>query len=232
MHHGIERPHRRRPRPQVVVERGRWHRIGRISPRPHVVVTINFNLRYFAQQPGLHNLFHSLHQMRGAAPLGAHLHHPLQATSRLQQRFAFGDIHANGLLQINIGPRLHRCNALKCMPMVRRFHNHQIKIFFSQKFAVVFFQPRLFRSRLPLAHPFGCLVHHPRVSVAKAHNIHRGHLNQPHQVTFAVPATTNQAYSGRLPAHFITKPTSGTPRCQCSARQKYATIHSKPPRCP
>ena len=73
--------------------------VWRIAGRAHVIVAINFHQTDFSQLSVLDDRFARFHQMRRAAPLHPHLHHPPIFARRGQHRLSFSDIHADRLLQ-------------------------------------------------------------------------------------------------------------------------------------
>ena len=87
--------------------------------------------------PGLHDLVARFDQVRRAAALRADLHHALILARRGQHRLAFGHIHADRLLAVDIAAGLYRLDHRQRMPVVGRRDQDDVQVLLAQHLAVV-----------------------------------------------------------------------------------------------
>ena len=115
-----------------------------------------------------------------------------------QERLALDDIHADWFLEIDIGPSLHRSDAVERVPVVRRTDEDNVQVLFGEHGAVVAIGARSFLRLLPLRDQLGGAGQHALVRIAERNHLHRGDLDQAAKVTLAIPAGSDQADAERL----------------------------------
>jgi hypothetical protein len=91
----------------------------------------------FPQHAAFDDLFLHLNQVRRALSLRPDLNHPPKLARRIEHRLAFAHIAADRLLAIHVRARLHCCNPMQCVPMIRRAHEHDIEVFLLQHLTVI-----------------------------------------------------------------------------------------------
>ena len=134
-----------------------------------------------------------LNQVRRAAALGTDLHDAAMLPRGGHHGLAFDDIDADRLLHVNIGPGLDRGDHRQRVPVVRRGHEHDVEILLGEHLAIVAIGARLLLGLLPGRHHVGGLAQHVLIDIAERHDVDRRNLNQPKEVTLAVPTAADQA---------------------------------------
>ena len=133
--------------------------------------------------------------MGRAPPLGAHLHYPIVLASRGNHRLPLGHVHADGLLNVHVGSGLDRGDGGQSMPVIGRAHDDDIQVLSRQHLPIIGERPRLLPGGLPGGGHLGGLGQHLPVHVAERDNLHGGNLDEPEEVTLAVPSRADQAHT-------------------------------------
>ena len=221
--------HRRGTDPEVPVQRvghGRRLRGGRLAP----AVGIDLHVSDDAEFPLLYEVAR-LDQMRSAAPLRAHLDHPLILTGRRQHRLPFHYIHADRLLQVHIGAGLRGLDHRQGMPVIRRGDLHQVQVFLFEHLAIVGEHPRFLFGGLAHRHHVRAVGHHLPIDIAQRHNLDRSHLDQPEDIGFGIPAATDDSHPfGRRIRGLGAVSAGGRQRQPGNTRlHEFTTVHRIPP---
>ena len=154
----VERPHRRRAGPHLVVEVFRRRLVGRVADAaPAVAIGLH---QPDPAQAAFLDQFARLEQVRRAAPLRAHLHHPLVLARRRHHGLAFDHVHADRFLHIDVGPGLHRRDHRQRMPVIRRGDQHDVQVLLLEHFAVIAVGARFLLRKLAAGHDVGRLGQH------------------------------------------------------------------------
>ena len=182
--------------------------------------------------PLAHDAIARAHEVRRAAPLRADLHHPLVLACRGQDGLTLGDVHADWLLQVQIGTRLHRLDRGQRVPVVRRRDEDEVEVPLREHRAVVAVGARRLLRRLPRGDLRGCVGQQLLVDIAERHDFDRRHLDQAEQVALAVPAGSDQPDPQRLggPGIEVHRPRRAAEPHQWRHRsEEITTLHG--PRC-
>ncbi len=130
--------------------------------------------------------------MRRAAALGAHLDDPLVLAGRGQHGLALGHVHADRLLDVDVGPGLDGGDHRQRVPVVGRGDQDDVEVLLLEHLAVVAVGPRLLLRGLARGDHLGGLGEHLLVDVAERDDLDRRDLDEPEQVALAVPAGADQ----------------------------------------
>jgi hypothetical protein len=117
-----------------------------------VPVTADFHVGDVAQLALTQDLIAGLDQVGGAAALGTHLHRSTVFTGRRQHGLALDDVHAGGLLHVDVGARLAGLDHRQSVPVVRSADDHHIEVLLGEHLPVIAVSPRLLAGLLPLGH--------------------------------------------------------------------------------
>ena len=227
MDQAVVGPHGGGASPHFVVQIRRRGDVGRIVLSASGVITANLNQANGAQFAGLDDIVARFDQVRSAAPLGAHLDDAVHFSRGCQHGLAFEDIHTDGFLHIDIGTGFQRGNQVERMPMIGRADQHNIEVPFLQHFPVIAVRARRLAGNLAGGHQIGRVGQHPAVNVAERHDLNRGHLEEPEQITLAVPPAADQAdafFGTRNFLGIIVEGTQGQAGC-AGDFEKVAAIH-------
>ena len=160
-----------------------------------MVVAIHFRESDLTKLSAVDNLSLGIHQMRRTATLHTDLNDTTVLSSGSQHRVPFHDIHANRLLQIKVGAGFHRLDRRQRVPVIGRPDEHNVVLLVLQHLAIVGVLLRFHSAvaRKLLDDP-RCFVQHIAIDVANRNHVDvvRLDLNQPQQVTLAIPPRTNQ----------------------------------------
>ena len=143
--------------------------------------------------------------MRGAAPLGAHLDHAAILPGGSYHGGAFRDIHAGRFLHIDIGPGFGGFDHGQGVPMVRGGNQNHVEILFLQHLPVVFVKAGDFFGELAGGGEFAGGLQHLAIDIAEGNHVHRGRLDQTHQVRFPIPTSADEANAFFHGSEFICK---------------------------
>ena len=218
--------HGRGSDPEIPIQRV-GHGRRRRDSGPAAAVRINLHVSDGAELSFLHEVAR-LNEVRSAAPLRAHLHHALVFARRGQHRLAFHHVHADGLLQVQVGARLDGLDHGQGMPVIRRGDLHQVEILLLEHLAVVGEHPRLLFGCLARGHHLGAAGHHLLVHVAEGYDFDRRHLHQPEDIGLAVPSAPDEPHArGRRVRGFGGVPARGR-QCQRghTALHEFTAVHN------
>ncbi len=166
VHQAVVRAHGRGARPHFVIEIGRRIRVGRIAGRAHVIVAADLDQGDGAELAFVDEPVACLDDVRRAAPLRADLHHALVAAGGGQHSLAFANIHADGLLHIDVCPRLDGGNHSERVPVVGRGHQHDVQILLLEHLAIVAVRARPFAGCLAGGREIGRVREHLFIHIA------------------------------------------------------------------
>ncbi len=166
MSDSVIRPHGRRPGPHLPVEVGRRSSVGRIATGAHMIIAANLDVADFSELTGFDDILTGFDQMRRASPLHVYLHDTLVFSCCGQHRLTLDHVCADGLLDVNIGPRLDRGNHRQSVPVVGRRDVHDIKLFPLEHLAIVAIGTWRFFRDLPFGNHLGGLGQHLGIYIA------------------------------------------------------------------
>jgi len=152
----------------------------------------------FSEQASFNDLLLRVDEMRRAFALRADLHHALEFARRVEHGLALADVPADGFLAIDIRARFHRGNRVQRVPMIRRTDQDDVEILLLEHLAVIVVSARLLPGLLPLAGNLYCLSEHVLVRVADGNNLDWRDLDQPPQITLAVPTGADEPDAPRF----------------------------------
>ena len=104
--------------------------------------------------------------MRRAAALHAHLHDALVLARRGQHRLPFGDVHADRLLNVDVGAGLRRLDHRQRVPVIGRGDEDDVEILLREHLAIIAERARRFLRGLPRRHLRRGVGEHSRIDVA------------------------------------------------------------------
>ena len=136
-----------------------------------------------------------LDQMRSAAPLRAHLNHAFVLAGRRQHRLPFHHVHADRLLQVQVGAGAGGLDHGQGVPMIRGGDLHHVQVFLLEHLAVVGEHPRLLFGCLARGRHLRAVGHHLPVDVAQRDNLDGRHLDQAKDIGLAIPAAADESHS-------------------------------------
>jgi hypothetical protein len=140
-----------------------------------------------------------LDQVGRALPLGADLDHPAQPPGRRQDRLPLEHVHADRLLQVDVGAGLHRRDGVERVPVVGRAHEHDVELVSGEHLPVVAVGAgRRCRGRLPLLRDRDRFREVVAIGIGDRHDLDRRDLHEPPEVALAVPARPDQPHPPRL----------------------------------
>ena len=201
-----------------------------------MIIAIDFDQPDLAELAFADDPIAGLDQVGRATALGAHLNDPPMLARRGQHGLGLGHIHADRLLDVDIGPGLHGGDHRQGVPVVGRGDQDDIEVFLLEHLAVVGVGPRFLFRGLARRDDFGGLGQHLLVDVAQGDDLDRGHLEEPEQIDLAIPARADQPDSlrpgcgecrgrGRLARTRKDQPARSRPDLE-----EFATIHDLAPR--
>ncbi len=199
--HLVVGAHRRRTGPHLVVEPLRGSRIGRAGQRvagAHVPVAADLHVGDVAQLAFAQDPVAGLDQVGGAAALSAHLHRPAVLARGGQHGLTLHDVHARGLLHVDVGACLAGFDHGQRVPVVGGADHHHLEVLLGQHLPVIAVGPGLLARLLPLGHQGGRLGQHPSVDITQRNHLHGSDLDQAQQVALAVPPGADQAHAQGL----------------------------------
>jgi hypothetical protein len=145
------------------------------------------------EQAGIDDLLFDIDQVRGALALRADLDDAFVFSRRGQNRFAFNDIDADGLLQIDIGAGLDGGDRVQGMPVIGGTDQDNVEVLFLEHLAIVGVGARGLFGRLTLAGDFDGSGEHIGIGIADRYHLDGGNLDQTPQIALAVPAGANES---------------------------------------
>ena len=131
--------------------------------------------------------------MRSALALGADLHDALVLARGGEDGFALEDIHADGLLQIDIRAGFNGGDGLQRVPMVGRADEDDIELVFLEHLAVVAVGARRLLRFLPLGGNLHRAGQHLLVRIAKRDDLDGRHLQEAPEIALAIPTGSRSA---------------------------------------
>ena len=135
----------------------------------------------------------------GRAPaLGADLDDSARPPRGVHHRLPLGNVDADRLLNVDVGPRLDGGNHRQGVPVVGRGDQDDVKVALGEHCAVIAISPRLLLRRLPEGDLLGGLLEHDGVDVADRDDFHVGlDLEEVVEVELAIPPRADQADPAR-----------------------------------
>ena len=185
-------------RPHVPVEIVGRGGVGWVAGSAHVIIAVELHQPDVAEPSLLDDSVAGLNQVRRAAALRANLNYPLVLSRGGEHRLTLGHVHADRLLQVNIGPGFDRSNQRQGVPVIGRCDEHDVQVFLAEHLAVVAEGPRLLLRRLPLGHHLRCFGEHSFVDVAKGDDFDRSDLEETKQIRLPIPARSDHPNALRL----------------------------------
>ena len=171
---------------------------GGLSLLAHVIVAIDLDQRDLAELPLADDPVARLDQVRRAPALGADLHDPLCFARRGQHGLALDHVHADRLLDIDVGPGLDGGDHRQGVPVVGRGDQDDVEVLLLEHLAIVGVGARGLLRGLARGGHLGGIGEHLLVDVAERDDLDRSDLDEPEQVALAVPAGADQPDPLRL----------------------------------
>ena len=194
----VIRTHRSRAGPHLPVEVVGRVRVRRIRIVAHVIVAIDLDHRDLAELPLADDLVARLDQVGRAPALGAHLDDALVFPRRGQHGLALGHVHADRLLDVDVGPGFDGGDHRQRVPVVGRGDQDDVQVLLLEHLAIVGIGARGLLRGLARGGHLGGMGEHLLVDVAEGNDLDRSDLDQPEQVGLAVPAGADQPDPLRL----------------------------------
>jgi hypothetical protein len=193
VHEFIEWAQRCGTGPHFVIEVGGWGDVRRILAGSHMPVAVDVDGGDFAEQARFDDVVAGVDEVGGAAALGVHLNDAVEAPGGGEHGLAFDDVDADWFFDVNVGAGFHGGDGGQRVPVIGGADEDNVEILFAEHFAVIAIGPRGVLRALTRGDHLGGFGQHVLVDIAERDDLGGFDLEEPEEITLAVPTATDEA---------------------------------------